>query len=208
MLTQETFLHEYKSIICPGDPSKWRNYVKSVWIKYQIAHYLQPKRIVELGVRAGYSSWALWLGARDTSLVGYDNYAPGNQGTQGHEAEIQIHAQNLYGLFGGKLVYSSTQDMETLFVADLYHVDADHTLGGAYNDILLCMKSNPEGVIVVHDANADAVCKAIEMALGKDSTWMYYHIDTQWGDAVLSRIGQDWVDKITLFDQSLVEPDE
>lgn len=206
MLSQEEFQRQYEAILCPGDPGRVNRYVQAVWIKYQIAHYLQPSRIVELGVRAGYSAWAFLQGCPAAAIVAYDNFAPGNQGSYGHERQLMGHAEWVMDKIGGHLHHADTQQLGTLIKADLYHVDADHRFGPAYNDIVLCMKSNPDGVIVVHDANHADVHTAVKVALGS-GRWIWANIDSEWGDAVLSKVRQDWLDDVVSFNPDLVKSD-
>ena len=71
------------SIICPWDItaskrriSQYRNYYK---IKYDIAKEADPKRIVEIGVRAGYSAFFFLQACPNAKYFGFD----ANNGTHG-----------------------------------------------------------------------------------------------------------------------------
>ncbi len=206
MLSQEEFQRQYETVLCPGDPARVNRYVKSVWIKYQIAHYLQPRRVVELGIRAGYSTWAMHAGCSSAGFIGYDSYAPGNQGEYGHEKELRQHAEGLYSRIGGTLIREDTQRLTRLPAADLYHVDAAHRFEAAYRDILLCLKSTASAVTVVHDSNAATVKQAIESVMQLQLLHLK-HIASDWGDAVISWTKQSWLGKIVPFDESLVKDD-
>jgi len=208
LLTQHRFQQLYEEILYKRDPGKTNRNVKSVWIKYQIAYYLQPKFIVELGVRAGYSAWALHLGCPTAKFLCYDNYAPGFQGDAGHEAAIPVHAKRLLGKLGIKLIIADTQKLKKLPIADFYHVDANHQPEPEYNDLMLCLRSNPAATIVAHDSKAAHVKMAINRArkaCGFHTRCSY--IDSHWGDSVISQRANPWVKKITSFNEALVKED-
>lgn len=207
MLSQEEFQQQYEAALCPGDPARVNRYVKSVWIKYQIAYYMQPQHIVELGVRAGYSTWAMHLGCSSAAFTGYDNYAPGNQDKYGHEEELRRHAEELYSHIGGTLIQEDTQTLERLPAADLYHVDAGHRFRAAYKDIITCLGSSASAVTVVHDADATAVKRAIASTVQSCRLLQLKHIASDWGDAVISYAEQPWVRDIVPFDEALVKDD-
>jgi len=207
-LTPHEFQALYENVKCPGDPSRFNHYVQSAWIKFQIARLLQPSNIVELGVRAGYSAWSLHHGWPIANIIAYDSYQSGYQGTQGHELELQVHAEELLERLGIELRIEDTQKLKSIPSAALYHVDADHTYEGCYKDIKLCMNSNDEAVIVVHDSNADAVHSAIkDVVTSANPRWFWDNISSHWGDAVISRRLEPWVDKVKPFPPKLVKSD-
>ena len=205
LLSHKRFQELHKSILYPQDPGRVNRYVKSVWIKYQIAYYMQPASIVELGVRAGYSAWAMRLGCPQAQMTCYDNYAP-NIHVDGKA--IHAHAKKLLKNIGAKLVIADTQTLSKLPLVDLYHVDADHRTEPERNDIMLCLRSNPKAVLVIHDAKAAHVGVAISQARKdcKRKTCCEY-IDSDWGDSIVSSEPQLWIDNIVPFDESLVKKD-
>lgn len=112
-------------------------------IKYAIADFLKPKRICEIGVRAGYSA-AAFLEAGHTEfycgvdynvgthggIVGYSNYAMSTvlpSYKVDFKIYIDVNSQIIHELPDGPF--------------DLLHVDGDHTQKGVYHDISLGMKS-------------------------------------------------------------------
>ena len=62
-------------IICPWDSNAWdrlEEYRKYYQVKYDIISSIQPKKIVEIGVRAGYSAYYFLQAVPSAEYVGYD----------------------------------------------------------------------------------------------------------------------------------------
>jgi len=131
-----------------------------------LASLVKPRRIMEIGVRLGYSLTSMFRGhGWIEGIVGFDNekYIKGsnqkafvNLRTAGYKGPLDIRLQD---------------SREATFpdgMFDLVHVDGDHSWVGAYNDIVRSWKAvAPGGVIVVDDMKAANVEKAMADALTK-----------------------------------------
>lgn len=115
-----------------------------------VAEVVQPRMIGEIGVRFGYSllSMAKWGGACVT--VGWD--------LESYEAACLVVAkENLrkYGHTDPLLIAGDTQKLTTLDMDgqfNLFHVDGDHTFGGAIHDCDLAWAAlKPGGVLIADD---------------------------------------------------------
>ena len=200
LILREAFKKLYEAALCPGDPTEVQSYISAVWIKYQIAHYLQPSSIVELGVRAGYSSWAMRIGCPTAKITGIDSFVSGNQGSYGHEEQLKANAERLFKQIDATLVCADTQTLEAFPKAELYHVDADHNVKSAYNDITFCLRANPGAVVIVHDANhRDVIGAALQALQHFDFRMSIQRIDSHWGDAVIAKSPQKWVGSVIPF---------
>lgn len=104
--------------------------------KYRIAAMLQPKTILEIGVRAGYSA-AAFLSACPATYLGLDADLDCSGGWLGAP---QLAKTMLKEHFGdrARIETVNTQELQTLEGRyDLAHVDGDHSYEGALHDLRL-----------------------------------------------------------------------
>lgn len=135
-----------QSIFKSGDPfvatyqQFGREAIDNYSLYYEVCQRLQPRSIFEIGVRAGYSAYAMLSGSPPGTLYrGLDL----NQGTHGGEVDYIDHAkQILTERFPDgdiKIVCGDSQQFRHLDRRfDLCHVDGDHTYEGALHDLELC----------------------------------------------------------------------
>ncbi len=149
-------------VLHPQDTHPWnfrtREFYEEYRTKYAIAKMMQPRSILEVGVRFGYGAYSLLAGA-DTyaSYCGLDMDEPSwgpYPGIPREWAEAQLK-----NAFPSALISTrkfNTQSDETgrlgLKFADLIHIDGDHSYAGALRDMEtfwpLC-----HNVMVVDDTN-------------------------------------------------------
>jgi hypothetical protein len=106
--------------------------------KYQIAALLQPRTLLEIGVRAGYSAAAFLSAVPDCTYLGLDADKAVHGGWPGApekaRATLKCH-------FNGRadVVFVDTQQVVSLppISVDLVHVDGDHSYGGCLHDLQL-----------------------------------------------------------------------
>ncbi len=121
---------------------------------YSVAKALQPKSILEIGTRYGYSLLSMLQGAWDRTQLKcpipvtiYDNesYEPGclalvESTLRDFGIDHAIHRQDTQAL-------SSLEGKH-----ELIHVDGDHSIQGAYHDLFLVKEAlEDDGVIVLDD---------------------------------------------------------
>jgi len=169
-----------EAIVCPKDPTataeRVAQYRESYKTKFDIIKEANPKTIVEIGVRAGYSAWAFLSACPGAKYHGFDadNLTHGGQGgpwtwwakemltERGYDFEI--HAP------------FDTQKAEGLpVVGDFYHIDGDHTDEGVYHDLEICFRDAPLGAtLLVDDYDYE---QAAEVKQGVDR-WIAEHGDS------------------------------
>ncbi len=95
---------------------------------YAVSKWLQPKTILEIGVRLGYSMRSMLEGCPTASVVGYDNesYVRGC---------VETTRNKLVGFDVTLHVANSQERLEAFPVVDLAHVDGDHSEVGCYHDL-------------------------------------------------------------------------
>lgn len=147
----------WQHVICPDDDPKFgREPCYSYYqAKYEIARRLSPQRIAEIGVRYGYSAWAMLCAAPTAEYTGFDAQAGTHGGVKG---------VNTFDYVGGLLGMDypeatielrrlDTQRLDSLGGPfDLIHVDGDHSERGCRHDLNLAWSAlAPGGAILVDD---------------------------------------------------------
>lgn len=153
------------SIVAVNDPIRnhkgqmehWAKYCKC---KYEIAKDIKPDVIVEIGVRAGYSAWALLQANPEAIYYGFD----ANNGTHGGlggpwspVAEEMLKSRG----YNVKMWHDFNSQAQNALPIEpdvketvLYHIDGEHTVKGVYNDLDLCFNNaHPNCFILVDDYN-------------------------------------------------------
>lgn len=136
----------------PGDPYRPEVQTPGYYrAKAQVAAWIQPERVVEIGVRAGYSALAFHMGHPFRRYYGLDLDA----GTWGGEKGFVAHAETSLQALPNVRVVIQKADSQTLgFLpkaaknADLFHVDGDHSYAGAMHDIILALGSGAHWILV------------------------------------------------------------
>jgi hypothetical protein len=153
------FMTQMRFRFMPGDPDMHGEhptlFAGHYWVKYQIARQYKPQSIVEIGVHGAYSAWAMILGSGAKSYIGIDPYAV-------MDDMIWGKMQDKFHLWADTLLSSTkiprfeiwlkdSQKMNSVPVADLYHVDGDHTFVGCLHDLYICFESLPVGKQILVD---------------------------------------------------------
>jgi hypothetical protein len=122
--------------------------------KRDVVEEIQPHFIAEIGVRAGYSAWAMLDAAGpDCRFWGIDL----DEGTHGGDPGAFQHAEVILAPWSPELVtgYSRRQS-ELPEGIDLLHIDGDHTFEACYGDMALGERSGVQWMLVddfdyIHD---------------------------------------------------------
>lgn len=134
----------------PNDPFRPTPGIERVYrVKYELAKRFAPKRIGEIGVRAGYSALAFLQACPDAEYVGFDNNSDSDGGIVG----AVHHARGILPRGQATIILADTQRLARLPVVfeeyDLFHVDGRHDFPGCYHDIGLALQASP--VVIVDD---------------------------------------------------------
>jgi FkbM family methyltransferase len=137
---------------------------------YQALHDLTarfaPNRIVEIGVRAGYSALAMLRAAPQAAVVGFDNDS--DMSSAGY---VQ-HARELLKGHNYQLILADSRTLPSLPSSDMVLIDGDHTLPGCLNDLQLASRAAPVILLDDYQEYADnAVRNAIAQWRNSNPGW-------------------------------------
>lgn len=193
----ESFQKIFRSVVLSSDAFARANLgdlAAHQYVKYRIGSFVRPRVVCEFGVRAGYSGWAICKGASDAgvvpSYVGYDGDIDGNG------KKFADHARGLVSTvsFSARLVQADTRKLSAESVrvpqgVNLFHVDADHSLAGARNELALAASVIlPGGVILADDYDyIRDVRMAVEEFRHAHPDWLFASVPSWRGDVLLVR---------------------
>ncbi|MHA2404344.1 MAG: O-methyltransferase [Candidatus Kariarchaeaceae archaeon] len=176
-----------KSVICPKDKrslkrySKYKDYYR---IKYDIAKRFNPKSILEIGVRAGYSAYSFLSACPDATYVGIDaeNGAHGGKG-----GPWMWWAKEILSEYQTTFIEADTQELTEIDGEyDFIHIDGDHSTKGLLHDLKICWPVM-KGVIVVDDYDyLPRVKKGCDAWAEKDDVEMEY-VESLRGEIIFRR---------------------
>jgi len=144
-----------EEIIWPDDPtatpkriSQYRDYYR---VKHDIVAEFNPKTIVEIGVRAGYSAYYFLQACPDAKYYGFD----ADNGTHGGRPKACRWAEKILSEAGRNFeIYWPFDTQKTEFLpqqGDFYHIDGDHTERGVMHDLDICFNFAPSGALLLVD---------------------------------------------------------
>lgn len=198
------FTDKFSKIILPQDTAEdWAasGMINYYWNKYRFSALQNPRRIAEIGVRAGYSAWAFLLAAPTADYIGFDPYLPVHGGFDGSLAKDgKAWAEQLIGVNGTtrSIVVKRSDEVKHIDGRpDFVHVDGDHSHPGCASDMLLaCNSLAPGGLVLIDDYSMitdvrHAVDEFIQLNVGFKSAALIEDIRGQ--VLLFDSILPDWV---------------
>lgn len=144
-----TWLEELEALWVPGDPVKLTDELRA-WLAYrhEVVKRIQPSRIVEIGVRAGYSAFAMLSAAPDARWLGIDVRLPNY-----NFADFDAESRRVLARFPGvEFMQADSLNMDELPApfrgADIIHIDGDHSERGCRSDLELAERSGVRWALV------------------------------------------------------------
>jgi hypothetical protein len=138
-MTEDEMWDALKAKWWPDDPFPWtEEYGHQHKLTFRTVKALEPKSIFEIGVRAGYSAFAMLSAAPDALYLGWDADVGGFGGEIGYLPRARAFLETE---FPGRTTLEQRDSQTALTLParfDLAHIDGDHTLEGTLHDINLC----------------------------------------------------------------------
>ena len=132
--------YDFRQTANPNDPLKhlfadWVDYYR---LKWSIAHVLQPKSILEVGVRFGYSALAFLNACPQSSYLGIDLDSDSFGGVKG----AIRWAEEITRPFKSEFIIGDTQQMSRFpgQIYDLIHVDGQQDGDGSWHDLQMALQ--------------------------------------------------------------------
>lgn len=118
-----------------------------------IGRAVKPRRIVEIGVRFGYSLYSLVMGSLEGGQKGLEAIAIDSEGYEpGSQAVAARAVSPLVTAYGRHVLDTNNVASLSLDSVDLAHVDGDHSEVGCRYDMWLVWETlKPGGVLLVDD---------------------------------------------------------
>ena len=114
-------------------------------VKYDVAYRLQPRSILEIGVRCGYSALAFLMACPQAEFRGLD----ANKGDWGGFDGARDHAAKILASYR---IWMQTVDTQTITDPipgyEFWHIDGDHGFGGALRDLRLAGDSGARWILL------------------------------------------------------------
>lgn len=199
----ESSSFDYTPFVHPAEP--WKPEVADA-LRYKdaIAQYVKPTRILEIGIRAGYSPAAFLSSCPRATYIGIDmNQSIPGRALWGGRKNFMHHATSkLAELYPEATI--ETHVMDSLSPAtrefllaqerfDFVHVDGDHSEEGCYSDLLLAADVViPGGFILVDDFKEEPPWNKAQIGVtaatkrfSTEKGWPYCYIPSGPGDALI-----------------------
>lgn len=161
-----------------------------------IGRVVRPTSFLEIGVAAGYSSYAILEGCEDAGYlpaeVVWIDWCDGHGRDGNHEYALGL----IRGRFGIEIddrIINSREIQSFHRPFELIHVDGDHRYDGCFHDANLAARHlAPNGAIVFHDTNDPAVSKAVNDLLStRNDLYLIDLPQMRCGGQIVVRSGDD-----------------
>lgn len=202
---------DYTPFIHPAEPpgpdgSSWKpDAHESTLYKAAIAQQIRPERILEIGVRAGYSAAAFLYANPSATYIGLDmNQSIKGLAPWGGRKNFMHHAQDtLRARYPQATVVTYEVDsqspatrlmVEAMEPFDLVHVDGDHSEAGCLSDLYLARDVvRPGGFILADDFKEEPPWNKAQVGVTAavkrfcdDTGWDYIHLPSEPGEALIT----------------------
>ena len=127
----------FRRILADRDAGRYWHWLTIYPQLWRVVQEIAPKRIVEIGTRAGYSAWTMLRACPEATVEAFDLDCDEHGGYNGaHE-----HARRILPPDRFRLTIVDSHTLDRLPACDVALVDGDHTSEGAYLDLCLCERS-------------------------------------------------------------------
>jgi ADP-heptose:LPS heptosyltransferase len=147
------FWERFLAIVHPVDqpvPDTWRSYYGTL---FELARELRPRRVCEIGVRAGYSAFAILSANPAAFMLGIEaDLDEATQNTHWGRQGLYRHAEKILAPFDYQLLIADSHALARLPRCDLIYIDGDHTFDGCLADLRLAERSSETILVDDYDS--------------------------------------------------------
>ncbi len=130
-------------------------------VLWRVVRELAPRRIVEIGCRAGYSAWTMLRASPGASVLSIDlNVDPATGNSHGGYLDAWRHAARINAGRDWTLLIADSHRLDRLPEADLVYVDGDHEYSGCFADLILAERSGARAILCDDYSTADLPVRA------------------------------------------------
>jgi hypothetical protein len=151
--TSAEFWQRFLTIVHPIDqpvPDTWRRYYGTL---FDLASELHPRRVCEIGVRAGYSAFAILSANPEAVMLGIEaDLDEATENTHWGCKGLHHHAETILAPFDYQLLIANSHSIERLPRCDLIYIDGDHTFDGCLADLRLAERSTDTILVDDYDS--------------------------------------------------------
>lgn len=151
--------------------------------KYTVAWILQPKSIIEIGVRSGVSALAFLHACPAANFLGIDSDLDARM----DGVDYCAHTLKMFeeAGFKARIEKADSQELTGLYMADFIHIDGCHSRLGAYHDVSLAIKAKIPWILV-DDGDAETVYLGTRDALARFGLLhSMVRFDSSYGQSIL-----------------------
>lgn len=154
--------------------------------KYTVALVLQPKTIVEIGVRGGISALSFLSACPNARFTGIDNGRDAKAYGIDYDTLVRNHFMSLDAR--AAVLNADSQAMDRFDSCDLCHIDGDHTFAGVRHDIVAAWRGGARWILcddTNDSANAAGIFTALSVDLNRGSVAWASFPDTWTGNILI-----------------------
>lgn len=149
----------------------------------KIIHELQPRRIVEIGVRAGQSAWIMLDACPEATIHGIDK----DKDEDGGYCGAVQHAVKILPPERFTLQIADSHILSEIPPCDLCYIDGDHSEEGCFMDLMLAERSGAARILVDDYVNQLSVREAVKRFVSRRPDRLGRFIQSQTGLYLIER---------------------
>ena len=158
--TSSEFRDQLAAVFHPSDLASFEEWLPYYESLFRLVQEWQPRNVVEIGVRAGYSAFTMFLASPEANILGIDADSDERfDNTHGGRHGLWRHAREILRPFNFHLLLADSHLLRQLPEADLVYVDGDHSSQGCLADLNLAKKSTDR--ILVDDYNTNSSVRKV-----------------------------------------------
>lgn len=162
----------------PNNPNVQYYYQK----KHEVVKKIQPEVMAEIGVRAGYSSFAFLSASPKAKMYAMDINGNAHGGVQGLFTDL---APKILEPFDVEFITVNSQAIDKIpHEVDFIHIDGDHSYKGCMHDMNIS-KNNAEWILVDDYDFLRGVRRAVDDFMKENPEYTSEYIDDHFRGSVL-----------------------